>query len=183
MPVSKEVIDEQLQSVPRTQEFFTKKEIAFLPEVIAEGEVIKAIHSGTYEGNTWLIVVTTRRLLFLDKGMFYGLKQVELPLSQISGITYKVGLLLGKIMISTSGGNQVIDNLQKLEVTPLANLISDLVEGTRQASRAVAPAIQAAPAADDDVVSRLERLAALKERGILTDMEFLDQKQKILASM
>ncbi|MBS3938793.1 MAG: SHOCT domain-containing protein [Peptococcaceae bacterium] len=37
----------------------------------------------------------------------------------------------------------------------------------------------AAPQADD-VVSKLERLAALKSQGILTDEEFLDQKRKIL---
>ena len=36
--------------------------------------------------------------------------------------------------------------------------------------------------ADDDVVSKLERLAALKEKGILNDEEFQIQKNKILNS-
>ena len=34
--------------------------------------------------------------------------------------------------------------------------------------------------ADNDVVSKLERLAALKEKGILNDEEFQIQKNKIL---
>lgn len=42
-----------------------------------------------------------------------------------------------------------------------------------------APAPQAAPV--DDSLERLERLAALRESGVLTDAEFADQKAKILA--
>jgi len=41
---------------------------------------------------------------------------------------------------------------------------------------------QAAPAPQGDVVSQLERLAALKEQGILTEDEFQAQKAKILGT-
>ena len=43
-----------------------------------------------------------------------------------------------------------------------------------------APAPQAAPAADP--IEQLERLAALKAQGILTDEEFQTQKQRILGA-
>ncbi|QDP96801.1 SHOCT domain-containing protein [Microlunatus elymi] len=51
-------------------------------------------------------------------------------------------------------------------------------------------AVQAAPVAPaaqqsvsvDDTVTQLERLAALKEQGILTDAEFAAQKAKILGA-
>jgi hypothetical protein len=39
---------------------------------------------------------------------------------------------------------------------------------------------QAAPAPQEDVVSQLERLGALKDQGILTEEEFQAQKAKIL---
>jgi hypothetical protein len=39
----------------------------------------------------------------------------------------------------------------------------------------------ATPTPADDVVSKLERLAALKERGMLTDEEFSEQKNRLLA--
>jgi hypothetical protein len=35
-------------------------------------------------------------------------------------------------------------------------------------------------AADDIIISKLERLAALKQQGILTEQEFLEQKARIL---
>jgi hypothetical protein len=54
------------------------------------------------------------------------------------------------------------------------------------AAQAVAAQQAAAPApaapAGDDAVAQLERLAALKQQGILTDAEFEAQKAKILAS-
>ena len=48
-----------------------------------------------------------------------------------------------------------------------------------------APAPEAAPAApdSDELISKLKELATLKDQGILTEVEFNDQKAKILAEM
>jgi hypothetical protein len=51
-----------------------------------------------------------------------------------------------------------------------------------QAVAAAQPPPAAAPAGGDDPVAQLERLAALKQQGILTDAEFEAQKAKILGS-
>jgi hypothetical protein len=40
---------------------------------------------------------------------------------------------------------------------------------------------QAPPAADADPIARLERLAALKASGVLTEEEFQQQKRRILS--
>lgn len=57
-----------------------------------------------------------------------------------------------------------------------------------QAAEPVAPPEQyyeptpaPAPASDDDVISQLERLGALRAQGVLTEDEFAAQKAKILA--
>ena len=41
---------------------------------------------------------------------------------------------------------------------------------------------QAAPAPQEDVITQLERLGALKDQGILTEEEFQAQKAKILGT-
>jgi hypothetical protein len=41
---------------------------------------------------------------------------------------------------------------------------------------------QAAPAPQEDYISQLERLGALKDQGVLTEEEFQAQKAKILGS-
>jgi hypothetical protein len=43
-------------------------------------------------------------------------------------------------------------------------------------------AAPAAPAPDEDVISQLERLGALKAQGILTEEEFQAQKAKLLGT-
>jgi hypothetical protein len=41
--------------------------------------------------------------------------------------------------------------------------------------------VQAAPAPEEDMITQLERLGALKAQGILTEEEFAAQKAKLLA--
>ena len=54
------------------------------------------------------------------------------------------------------------------------------LEAQQAAAAAPPPAPAPAPAAEPDMVEQLERLAKLKEQGILTDEEFAAQKQKLL---
>lgn len=173
MAVDKNVIDDQLGALGEFDQWFTKKEINYLPEVINEGEQIKAITSGVFEGNTWLIFATDHRLIFLDKGMLYGLKQLEMPMSQITGISHKVGLVMGEIEIYTAGEKKKIKSIVKKDVIKFSDILSSLVKQAQDAS--------AAPVQHTDVVSQLEKLADLKSRGILTEEEFQAQKAKVLA--
>ncbi|EPS49988.1 hypothetical protein CFSAN002368_16300 [Clostridium botulinum A1 str. CFSAN002368] len=68
-------IQQQMKEVNVTDTFGTKKEIKFLPEVLREDEEIKYMTSGFLDGNTWLVTCTNKRVIFLDKGMIFGLKQ------------------------------------------------------------------------------------------------------------
>ncbi|MFE6764828.1 SHOCT domain-containing protein [Streptomyces sp. NPDC057689] len=49
------------------------------------------------------------------------------------------------------------------------------------AQQPVQPAPQPAAAQGDDIIGQLERLAALKEQGVLTEAEFEAQKARLLA--
>jgi hypothetical protein len=173
MAVDKSIIDLQIKELGQFDKFFTKKEINYLPEVIVPGEIIRGLTSGSHDGTTWLIAITTKRLLFLDKGMIYGLKQMEMPLDKISSISYKTGLLFGEIQISTSGGTKKVELIDKKDVSKIAQIISDLLKQSRE--------IPSFPQANgNDVVSQLEKLAVLKEKCIISEQEFVVLKQKIL---
>jgi len=128
MPISKEKINKQLAEIGNFYQWFTKKEINSLPEILADDEIIYGITSGTYKGNTWLIVITQKRVVFLNKRILDGsLRQVEFPLKQISSITYDTGFILGSIKFSTSGGEQIIKNIAGGDVPKVARVLSDLI--------------------------------------------------------
>ena len=75
-------IKELLREIGDDQ-FFTKKELKYLPEILMENEQVLAFSSGLMDGNTWLITLTNERVIFLDKGMLYGLKQTTIDLEKI----------------------------------------------------------------------------------------------------
>lgn len=176
MPVDKQIVDKQIAQLGHFYKWFTKKERNYLHEVMTPGETIHAMTSGFLDGNTWLVTVTDKRVLFLDKGIIYGLKQMELPLSHISAVSHKTGLLFGKIEVSSAGGTKVISQIQKKDVAKVAQIISDLVNSPKETQT---PSAQAG--AKEDIVSQLERLANLKNQGILTEEEFNQQKAKLLS--
>lgn len=174
MPVDATVIEAQIKALGKLDTFGTKKEIRELPGIIAEGETILGMGSGMMDGNTWLITVTDRRVILLDKGLVFGLKQLELPLARIKSVTHKTGLMFGEILIDTGGDTKKVQNMMKADAPKLAGLISDLVHRANQGFEA-----QRRPSGED-TVSKLERLATLREKGILTDAEFQAEKTKIL---
>lgn len=155
-------------------QFFTKKELNHLPAILAPGEQVLAFTSGIMEANTWLISLTDRRIIFLDKGFFYGLKQTTIDLDKINSITGETGLIFGEIKIEDGAKEREIRNVWKKTVVAFTNKTRDAIEQRRHPHRP-------APVAADDVVSKLERLATLKDKGVLTQAEFEQQKARILA--
>lgn len=154
--------------------FGTKKEFFHLPKILNQGEQPLAVASGMMNSNTWLITLTNQRVIFLDKGMIFGVKQVDVRLSDISSVGGKTGLLLGEITIGTAGQNYTIKNVVKGTVIPFTNLINE----TRNSRSQKAENQDGVPS--NDLVTQIERLAALKEKGVLSEEEFQQQKQRIL---
>lgn len=156
-------------------QFFTKKELNYLPEILKDGEQVLAFTSGIMDGNTWLITLTDKRVIFLDKGMIYGLKQEIINLDKIHGVSCKTGIFFGEIEINDGAIVRKIENVWKKTVKLFTNKLQDALDNySNQAIK------QNVPSSGNDVVSQLEKLAELKEKGILTEEEFKIQKAKIL---
>lgn len=160
-------------------QFFTRKELAHLPEVLANNEPVLGFCSGMMDGSTWLIALTDRRIIFLDKGLLFGLKQVSIDLDKVNAVTGSTRLVFGSIAIEDGARNRFINNVQKRTVVAFANLVRDAMEARK---RPAAPPALTPPPVADDVITHLERLAVLRQGGILTDDEFVAQKARILAS-
>jgi hypothetical protein len=170
MSVDRQEVEEQIAALGLIPGPFTWRECAYLHKVLAPGENILAMTSGFLEGCVWLVTVTDKRVLLLDKGLFYGLKQMEFPISRITSVAYRTGLTFGHIEIFASGGTRRIEMVWKKNVSRVASTISGLIGGFRNRRQS----------SNTDFVSQLERLAELKRGGILTEDEFATQKARIL---
>lgn len=176
-----ESIQEEIRVLGEVDLFGTAKEVTHLPEILADDENIRYLTSGLTNGTTWLIVCTQKRIILLDYGFLFGMKQSEMALENINSISYQQGLLFGSIEIWHGGARMLIENCGKETVRPFVDAVNkaikDLKNGNVQSSVKQQESVQTN---QDDIVSKLERLAALKEKGILTDEEFVAQKAKIL---
>jgi hypothetical protein len=167
--IAKEMGDDQ---------FFTRKELSYLPEALRDGEQILAFTSGFMDGNTWLITLTDRRVIFLDKGMIYGLKQSAIDLDKVNAVSGSTGIFFGKISIEDGAKERIIENVWKKTVKIFTNKVQDAIEtrkNTGSQSVSNTPLIE-------DPYEKLEKLAGLKEKGIISEEEFNEEKKKILGN-
>ncbi|MDE0129674.1 MAG: PH domain-containing protein [Gammaproteobacteria bacterium] len=112
----------QIEALPHADLVMARREVRALPDYLADDEPILAVGSGQYDRAIWLIMVTDRRVLLLDRGWF-GVKQTDVPLGSISSVAQSLGLLLGSIKIVGSGFAMEIDAIRKETVADLARSI------------------------------------------------------------
>ena len=172
MPTLAEV-RQQIEAYPHRYIFWTNKEIRALPGILVDDEHIKAITSGMINNATWLGVCTDRRLIFLNRSMFIGTQQVQMPLDRIQSIDHEFGLCFGSMSIFDGVNVFKMGWINKSSVLPFVKVTQEMMYKMHQPKGATTPAA--------DTASQLAKLAELKEKGYLTEEEFQSQKKKLLA--
>lgn len=179
MPTLEE-IKEQIKSKTGTTKFFGKKEIKELPSILWEDELLEDIIQGNYNNSNGLLVATNKRLIFIDKGIM-KLKVEDFPYDKISSIQYETGMVFGKITIFITGNRAEIKNLVKNETRQFAEYIRARTTAKSEHASMGKSLSEKAPS-HDERLKQLERLAYLKHKGMLTDIEFDEEKKKLLSS-
>jgi len=183
MPTLAEV-RQQVEAYPHLRtfwpyQFWVNKEIRALPEILDHHETIKALVSGRQNGLTWLAVCTDRRLIFLNRGTFWGTEQAQMPLDRIQSIDHQFTILFGSIRVFDGVNVFTLNTVLKSSIAPFVKITEEMMYAQRH-TPAAKPAAGATPHAPTDVASQLAKLAELKEKGYLTDEEFQIQKKKLL---
>ena len=128
---SKKALQQEYKRIAKAtgdDRFFTKKELNHLPKVLMDGEQILAFSSGLMDRNTWLIALTDKRVIFLDKGFVYGLRQTTIPIDKISAVSGETGIIFGKITINSGHGEKKITQVLKYTVLPFINKLNEVIE-------------------------------------------------------
>ena len=96
--------------------------------------------------DTWLITLTDRRIIFLDKGMVYGLRQAVIDLDKVSSVSFTTRWLFGDIHIRDSSGTYQITNVWKKSIVPFTNRVQQAVDARKPANNPMPVYLIAAPA-------------------------------------
>ena len=172
-------IKAQIQNLDSASKLLGVKEIKQLPSILWEDEVVEKLVQGIYGSGYGILVATNKRLIFVDKGWIYGLRVEDFPYDKITSIQYETGVFYGEIKIFASGNKADITQISKKQARDFAEYVRARISSVKEhASAPEAPE----QTFSGDVIAQLERLAELKEHGILSEEEFLTQKKKILES-
>ncbi len=182
-----EQIRKQIDSLPDKYIFFTQKEIRYLPEILADDERILAVTSGFMQGTTWLGVCTDRRVLFLDRGIIYGLRQLQMNLDRIQSIDSSFGLIFGTIRVWDGATAMLITLVLKSSIPHFVKTVQTAMDHYKRTL--VYDVVRSAQTIDQSqkqsgsagFISELERLSQLRASGSLTKEEFDTAKRKLLS--
>jgi len=173
--------------------FGTKKELKVLPKYLEDDEVVFALTSGIMDQtetsnsfdfgtNTWLVVLTSDRFLFLDSAMLTrSVDTQSVRHEHVQAVSASQGWMLGKIMVDLGSRMLVIDNCQKKTVSIIAELANKWLKELSKNKNS--PPISASTAVEETQLDKLEKLANLHSMGALSDDEFKIAKEKILSAL
>lgn len=148
-----------------------------------QGETIIASCYGAYETKVMgqdgvrngVFLATEKRVVFFAKKLM-GYDMESFPLSKVSAIEMSKGLMGKSINMKMSGNDAKIKWVNKGDPEKVVAYVREHMGETS--------APQAAPqAAADDIPAQIQKLASLKDAGILTEEEFATKKAELLAKM
>ena len=157
-----------------------RKNLAAVEEHLDQGETIKHSCYGIFDtkmmgedsGNNGIFLVTEKRAMLFGKKLF-GYDMESFPLSKITAIEMSKGMLGKKITLKMSGNSAKMKMINDGDPDALVNYIRENMGET------AAPA----PAPAEDIPAQIQKLAVLRDQGILTEEEFTSKKAELLARM
>jgi hypothetical protein len=148
-------------------------ELAPVEGYLREHETVRFVVQGTYERAGGVLVLTDARLIFFHRRVTKP--SLDLSLGSVDSVRSTSGLSTGEVALAVGEKTVAISRIVKNDLEPLAHAI-------RQAREAAPDEPATAPPAADQVdpFVAMEKLSALRDRGVITEAEFAAKKQELL---
>ena len=171
------------------------KELRVLRKYLQDSEVVFALTAGVVSQtttsnatdfglNTWLGVLTDRRILMLDHALLSeSVDTQSIRHDRIQAVNSSQGWMFGKVTIDIGNRSVIIDNCDKDHVKAFTRIANEWLEhlSRRGEDESKNPKNDASP--DRDLFEEIKKLAELKDSGILSEEEFSKAKASLLAKM
>lgn len=168
MSISK--LRSQLTSNQKNLQGVTDKSYTRIASEMRTDETLLKLCIGYDQGNTY-IACTDRRIIKISLGVFMGRNTEDIMYENVVSVEQKKGFATSEITIHSKSNSIKTDTVNN-------DMAREFVEWLRnKISTPIMPVINND---SNDIISKLERLATLKEKGILSDEEFLSEKRRLL---
>lgn len=157
---------------------FMHKEIERLPHILEPDEKIIHAVTGNWKGKKHgLLTATDKRLIFLSYTILRSFEEI-FSYEHMFPLQCEKGLYYGDITIrseKTVRIETVNNNDNAVSFCQTVNAYLTDLQGP--------PVSENAVSASENIYQLLENLGSLREKGILTELEFTEQKKKLLEKL
>ncbi len=175
-------IEHQLKQVNASLSLFTRGEIKELPNILAADEPVLAITDAQFlkTVDAGILLVTPERMVSVSKAMFSLAKVHDFPNKTIRKVSFADHFMSPVIKIHTDEKTVEFECFyDKRDAEIFYGFIEKIYN--KEKFQKEQDSVKAASA--EIVFEQLEKLAHLRENGILTDEEFTLQKKKLLEKL
>lgn len=135
-------------------------------------ETVLFVVLGTVERGGGVLVLTDARLVFWHRRITKP--TLDLALGAIGSVTTSSGLSTGEVSLQVGADVVAISRIVKSDLEPLAEAIRHAIDVAPDVVTPIDAAVQVDP------FEVMEKLAALRDSGVLTEAEFAAKKQQLL---
>ncbi|MGQ0561577.1 MAG: PH domain-containing protein [Gemmatimonadota bacterium] len=152
MPVDHVLLEQELAKLPESSRWVGRPEANHLAALLNADERVllgvtgMLIESGKLAVRSWLLIVTSQRLLGLLKGGPEGLRKLELPVTSITAAYTNATLTHHEVIVESSGRKLLISGLRKESAIALSSALISQVALREQLQDAPRVAALATPA-------------------------------------
>ena len=183
-------IDDQWETAksPYVKQKMYSGERKMLYDLLAPDEDVESVIGGNFRKDTdrlhkhkGVAVATSKRVLFLDKGIFGSTETMDIAYRNIESVTHSTGMVNAGLQIRGLGaaGYSLEDIGEKTHVLTFADCVRSHMEAARQPTQQPDQAVATPSTALSATLDELERLANLVDRGFI-DRAAFDAKKKEL---
>jgi hypothetical protein len=170
------VADEKLG---RRTRLSVRREIRKLADKLAPGERVLNLAQGELRTKQGLVVATDRRVMFVEEGLVRSSIE-DFPYDKISAVETGRGMVYGSLAITVAGAKGEIEKVvPKDRAVEFGDYVRARIQGGPPTSGPPTPT----PSSAGDSMERLQKLAALRDAGVISPEDFEQQKARILSEM
>jgi len=163
--------------------FGTKLELQYLAKnslnLLDDQESLVYMAPGRYHNSNRLVVVTSEKIMFLNKTLWRRGIHEDINLDKINKKSNSGGFFFGKLQIYT--GNDEFDQISWLWGQDLDRLLKAItIANNLHQKQQQARQLITTPTTSDNVATKLQSLMQMQQKGALTPEEFQQFKQKLL---
>ncbi|CAH1850000.1 PH domain-containing protein [Convivina praedatoris] len=137
-------------------------------------DFVKAVENIIYATGSRivLIIITDRRIMFLNKNILIGADYRKIQLNQINVVSYSTCIALGNISITNCSNTTLIKNVSKQTVSIFIDKLNNFLDKQKSCS--------ADHQQPNSFLDNLIKLKELLDNGIITQKVFETKKKQIL---